>query len=359
MPGKTFAMKRVRWHLLPILVSIILAPAGFGAEVISESFVTTEVTIVGADTKAFQDTWLSSPMVSPFVAAGMVTSLGSNTLYDAEGEWSADQFNGVNGPYYVEFNSGYMADIVKTDPATRTLSVSGDLRPYVTGGEAYRIRKHFTIGDIFGAQNEAGLTGGLNDAQADTILLQAPGRATTIFYLAHPKLHGWVKIPDGSSPAIPNNVFAPYEPAAGVIIYPEQGIMIRRKAAQSSSFHMRGQVKTTPTKVPVYPGWNVLGTLKSFRNVKLADLKLYTGDAASGLNGGKNDAVGDNLMLIQPDGSTVTYWYCPVAYGDGMGWRKVAPGVPIANDDVIAPGTVFLLCRKAPWGVFTWEIPSE
>ena len=102
-------------------------------------------------------TYLALQVLQPSVAAGLVGSISANTLSDSEAAWSTDQFNGAAGAHFVEFDSGFMADIEAT--SADTLTLAGSIEGLIQPGEAYRIRPHSTLDSIFGADNSAGLKG--------------------------------------------------------------------------------------------------------------------------------------------------------------------------------------------------------
>ena len=110
---------------------------------------------------------------------------------------------------------------------------------------------------------------------------------------------------------------------------------------------------------PVVTGYNLVGTLKSLSSLSLSGLNLYTGSAATGLAYGPNPSKSDNLLVVQPDGSTTTYFYYrdDSVVGGPQGWVDAAfnfvPGVQLKA------GSAFFILRKAPQGGFSWTIPAE
>jgi hypothetical protein len=305
----------------------------------------TDTVIRGSGSLGSTTTLFSQRMVSPILSAGKITSISSSGINDTNAAFVTGQF-GTNGmPAYLEFDNGTMLDIVNTTPQSVSLVAN------VTGlavGDAYRIRAHSTVASIFGINNAAGLTGGPNASQADTVTLLIPEtqQTITLFYYANPSFttwEGWVR-QDTFSPD-PNE-----------IIYPEQGIMIRRIIPGDLNLFLCGPIKSGPTVVPVQPGYNLVGTLKSLSTVPVSGLNLFTGFSSTGVIGGTQPSTGDNLIMVNQDGSVATFFYF---YSPGVfqGWVN-ASGYTLAGGVLIPPGTAFFINRHGLGG-FTWTIPAE
>jgi hypothetical protein len=139
------------------------------------------------------------------------------------------------------------------------------------------------------------------------------------------------------------------------VIYPGQGVIVRRIATSDTHLYLCGPAKTGPTVVPVQPGYNLVGTLSSVSSVPLEGLNLYTGDPTTGLIAGTTASTADNVLVIQPDGSTSAYFYTdlPGVYQGFLdAGRHAAPNVQISA------GSVFIIKRQRA-GPFTWTIPAE
>jgi hypothetical protein len=286
----------------------------------------------------------SQRMVRPILSAGTVASLQNALLVDTNAAFANAEF-GTNGmPAYVEFDNGAMADIADTVGVTKNLVLAGTLGSLASPGDAYRVRAHFTIASVFGTNNEAGLKAGVTAAQADTISLIIPEtqRTMTVFYLSNAFAHGWA-LADRSA-LVPDQV-----------IYPEQGVMVRRIAPSDTHVYLCGPVKTGEAIVPVQPGYNLVGTLKSLNSVPLEGLNLYTGDSTTGLFAGQTASAADNLVVVQPNGVIATYFYFDMP-GVYQGWADGSRH-PAVNVQIPA-GSAFFIKRQHP-GAFTWTIPAE
>ena len=132
--------------------------------------------------------------------------------------------------------------------------------------------------------------------------------------------------------------------------------MVHRIAASDAHLYLCGPIKTEATIVPVQPGYNLLGTLKSLSSVTLSNLNLYTGSAATGIVGGLNPSAADNLIVVEPDGSVTTYFYYN-QMGGYQGWIN-ASGFIVSDGVPIAPGSAFFI-NRAQGEAFSWTDPKE
>jgi hypothetical protein len=312
-------------------------------EVTSPVWVATATTIQGNGGSGSKTTLFSQRMVLPILYAGTVSSIQTSSLMDTNANWTIGQF-GTNGTQaYVEFNNGWMADIAKSTTPT-TLALAGNLTGVVSVGDSYRIRAHFTIASLFGTNNETGLQSAGNTAQADNVMVVIPQtqQTLTVFYYDDGVSHGWLT--------------ADYNPAANLVIYPEQGLLVRRVAAGDRNLYLNGTVKTGVTVAPIEPGYNLVGTLKSLSNLTLGTLNIYTGNQTTGLASGGNTADSDTLLVVQRDGTAATYFYYKDNSGN-QGWLD-ANYNPSANVPINS-GSAFFVRRLAANGSFNWTIPAE
>jgi hypothetical protein len=312
-------------------------------ESMTDVFVAKATIIKGMTGPQAQITYFALPTMSAPAYSGVVSGIGTGTLTDASANWQQNQFNGSNGSFYAHFDVGYMADITQTDAATKTLSYPGTLPAGVAVGSKFKIRKHLTLADVFGANNQAGLLAGSSPAQADNVLLHVPETQRTLcfFYSSVPGYIGWYR--------------DDYSPANNTVIYPEQGLMIRRKITGNVVLYLCGATQNGLIRAPVYNGFNLLGTLKTTTSLQLSQLNLYTGDLNTGLAPASNPADADNVILVNPDSTTTICFYSN--YPGYVGWydSTFQPAATVA----VAPGTPFFVQRKASRGLFHWSVPQE
>ena len=284
----------------------------------------------------------SLPLVNPVRYAGVVSSVTSTNISDSKAAWSDNQFNGTNGSYYVEFQSGAMADLLKTDRTTRSLTFPSGVPTLPTVGSAYRVRKHFTVADIFGNTNQSGLTPGSNPSQADNVLVHVPQtqETLTIFYSNVPNFTGWF--------------FDNYTPAGNYVIYPEQGLFVRSRSQRNVTVYLKGTSKSSTSVSPIFPGYNLMGTLSSKKSRRLSDLNFFTGNSATGVASASNPNLGDVIILLNADTTTITYFYSN--FPGFEGWYD--SGFRAAGNDTLPAGAAFFLFRRDP-RIFFWANPTD
>jgi hypothetical protein len=335
-------MKRSRWQLASAICGLAAAlQSGVAAEATSETFVGSAALIAGNGGTGTRMTTFSMRSLRPTAYGGTVTALETSALIDSRATWTNNQYNGQNGSFFVEFESGVVADISNTDGTTKRLSVPGTLPGTIAIGSKYRIRRHWTIADLFGPNNEAGVLGGRNSTEADNVLLWSPQlqMAPKYYYRNITGFSGWY-----SGPTLAGNT----------VVYPEQGIMVDRKTNIAQTIYWAGASRPRPMVAPVFPGYNLVGTLHSTAPVRLADLNLITGDATTGLAPGLNSTEADTLHFLNGDGPPTVCYYRN--HPSSTGWRS---GATAADDLLVQPGTAFYINRKAPRALFYWMMPSE
>ena len=106
-----------------------------------------------------------------------------------------------------------------------------------------------TISDVFGASNEAGLTGSANAAASEASIIYVPNGNgfTQVFYSTLAGFDGWLNAADFSSAAeLPLNYV--------------DAIIVNEKGPDNISLVVTGMVKTSSTNLPVSEAFTYLGT---------------------------------------------------------------------------------------------------
>src|SRR5688572_17017024 len=188
---------RTRALVAWLLASACLPLRSAGEESVSETFISYASVVNGASGGSWGLTYLSLQMVRSLAAHGTLSEVGNSTVTDATAAWTENQFNNPNGSFYLSLTSGTgagkMVDISSTGAAAKTITLAENLTGVAQSGDQYEIRPHFTISDLFGANNSAGLEAGPNSIVADNIVLfMAESQvATTIFYSNVEGNTGW------------------------------------------------------------------------------------------------------------------------------------------------------------------------
>jgi uncharacterized protein (TIGR02597 family) len=327
-----------------ILIAGILASLPLTATAATEAttdpvgFITTTVT--GGSANAPVISLISPTLTRPVEWQGAITGLSGNTITVTGTPWSANQFNGANGEYYVEVFSatkpGAIFDISAT--TTSTITTLTSLGSSAVLGDSIRIRKHVTIADFLGANNSAGLLAGNDISVADEVSVYSGGNPVTYWYY------------DGTLGGNAGWVDLGFQPAGNQIIGPNEGVVIKRKASGNKSIVFSGAVKTGNTLVPIVNGLNVIGTV-SAKGLTLDTSGLLTGNPH--LTGGNDISVADELTVYSGN-NQATYWYYDGTLGGSPGWVDL--GFAASGQTAIAAGSSIVVKRKG--GPFNWELPA-
>jgi hypothetical protein len=315
----------------------------------------------GAKALSFRALGLTRPVdfqgVASAVSVNPLNSQTPDSISATSPGWVTNQFNGANGKYYVELlgaagiaGAGTTYDILSTTVAfdsntqviTGTLTLAQRLADNVSGTPGFRIRKHWTIADVFGATNNQGLAGGTYTT-ADLIQVYSGG--TYLKYYYNTAAAGWRQGTD------------PTTDVAGTVLYPDDGLVIIRQGAnttQTTQVVLTGAVKTGQTSFPIVPGQNFLANPYA-GPMTLASSNLYTNDPATGLAAGFATTA-DQVLIY--NGATYDTYYYSAGGSPGTGWRKVTGGAADASATPIPAGYSFVVRRVNP-GSFNWVSPQH
>lgn len=327
-------------------------------------FMTIPVNAAGAPggkAISFRSLGLARPVdfqgIASAVSANPVNSPTPDSISITSPGWTANQFDGANGKYYVELvgtagtaGVGTTYDIVSTtlttNPTTQvvtgTLTLAQRLADNVAGTPAFRIRKHWTIADAFGATNDKGLAGG-TATTAD--IIQVAAGATLLKYYYNTAAAGWRVGTDTATDV------------GGTVLYPDDGLVFIRQganAAQATQVVVMGAVKTGQSSFPVVPGQNFLANPYA-APMTLASSNLYTTNPATGLAAGFATTA-DQVLIY--NGTTYDTYYYSAGGTPGVGWRKVTGGTADASATPIPAGSSFVVKRINP-GSFNWVSPQH
>ncbi|HEY6330409.1 MAG TPA: fibronectin type III domain-containing protein, partial [Blastocatellia bacterium] len=252
------------------------------------------LTIAGAyGTEARAFSCLGISLMNPVSYQGKITSSGHHSVTDVKASWTADEFNGANGEFFMEIISGpyagLMTDILATSVTGKTLATFDDLSSLLTGGELYRIRRHRTLGDVFGENNNSGLTGGSSVSAADEIMVLNPITQTFLtFYFKTGGFGGtgWRSATDAVTDA------------SGTTLYPDQGVLIVRKVPGDISLILAGTVKTGPTIVPIGANISMVANIYPAGTMTVANSGLHRADGSLGLAGGETVSSSDEVRIF-------------------------------------------------------------
>ncbi len=343
----SFSQLRIR----PLAAAILSLAAPLATTAFAQTTATTDpvgfITLNVAGTGGSSSSALSFKglgLTRPVEYQGSAETVTATTLVDNEATWTDSQFNGASGAYYVEITSGPGAgttyDVASTTAASKTITVAQNLAVGVANGATFKIRKHWTIGSVFGASNEAGLMGG-DASTADQILIFNGAGYDTYFYQTSGFGTGW---------RLASN---PSADASGSKIYPEDGLLIKRQQNAAVNVVLMGAVKLGQTSIPVVPGTNFLANVYA-APMTLATSGLFTGNVNTGLAGGTSSTA-DQVLLWNGTGYD-TYFY--QTGGFGTGWRNANNPSADAGSTPIPVGVAVVVKRSAATA-FDWKAPQH
>lgn len=298
----------------------------------------------GGETSALSFKGLS--LTRPVEYQGSAETVGANSLVDNEATWTDNQFNGANGAYFVEItngaNAGATFDIQATTAGTKTVTLVQNLPAGAAAPLTFKIRKHWTIGSVFGPANESGLGGG-NSSTADQVLV-FDGTAYDIYYYQTSGVGGigWRKAGNAVSDA------------SNAVLYSEEGVLVKRRQTGAVNIVLLGAVKTGPTLIPVSAGTNIVSNVYA-ASLTLNSSGLYTGNATTGVSGGTSNTA-DQVLVWNGIGYDV-YYYQTSGVG-GIGWRKAGDAVTDAAGATIPTGSSLVIKRRGAAG-FNWVAPQH
>ncbi len=294
-------------------------------------------------------TFVSSTLVAADTFAGASTnSLAGGTTVSAPGIPA-----GLGADYYVEIKSGpsegWWATLSGPPTGPSVAGTATVTSPFPAGlgvGTVFTIRKHQTIGGLFGA-NKPGLDPGLDLDSADEVQVLDNSTQNTSAYF-------YALAADGA----PVDGF--YDggggDANGVVIEPGASVLIKRKFGGPTSFVSNGSVKVTKTQVDIYVGDNWVSTMRA-TGVTLGAMGLDTGNTSTGVERGVDLNV-DEFQLIAADGATTNAYFAadPVAAPGFAGWYD--GGGADKNSLLIAEGQGGNVKRKFA-GSAIWTVPAQ
>lgn len=307
-------------------------------------FITLDVAGTGGATPS-QLSFRGLGLTRPIEYQGSAETVQANTLTDNEATWADNQFNGA-GAFFVEITSGPAAgttyDITATaGGASKTITVAGTLP---TGANAtFKVRKHWTIGTVFGPNNEGGLQGG-TESTADRILVYNGNGYDAYFYSTGglPGI-GWRKAGDVTNADKTNTV-----------LLPDEGLIVQRQQSAPTKVVLMGAVKTLQTSSAVIQGLNFIGNVYA-APMTLGSSGLYTGNASTGIAAG-TASTADQILIY--NGSTYdTYFYSNGGL-PGTGWRKVSGADSPQADTQLPVGSSVIIKRRNPTA-FYWVAPQH
>ena len=298
----------------------------------SEVFVAAACLLRGATNGQPVTTPVPVPYVLPSVYEGRLTAVSSNRLVDFAAGWMPNAFGA--SPFGVELESGQTLRIVTND--LNTLVLEGTPSPSPAVGGRFRVRPLLTLDEMFSQAVAPGDS--LNNADNVLLFDSAAQQTQTAFLSTNAPVPTW-RDGDGND-------------CSSAVVPSLCATLVRRRTPGDNIFISHGVLSRTSGRMTVFPGLNWIAAPAMGDPLTLVDLRLFTGNATTGLAAGTNSAVADTLMVFDVEGNSTTCFYSSAP--GASGWRDLLM-VPATN--AITAGSALLVERKAPRSSFPWRVP--
>lgn len=257
-----------------------------------------------------------------------------------------DQFNPGSLPSYaVEISTagsdqGFSSPVVDTIAASNEIVLADPVPGTVADGVIIKVWKLWTLADVFGATNTAGLTGGNTPETADLIQLPNGGGYDEYFYsTGGAQGVGWRQVGEGTA----DQAGVPLDFSAGFSLY----------ARSVKSVVIVGQVKPGKTKVTLQTGNNFVANMCPVN-------AAGTGASTEGrtlANSGLQQALAGGIAFNQADlvllwnGAGYDQYYYSTGGLLGAGWRKLGGGSADQSGVALPDGAYIIHRRGLPVSV--------
>ncbi|WP_346334171.1 hypothetical protein [Prosthecobacter sp. SYSU 5D2] len=200
--------------------------------------------------------------------------------------------------------------------------VTADLSTAPNVGDSFVIYELSTIADIFGANNSAGLHGGITPAVADIVSLTSGGEIIGYFYNTSANAWRLVSAPDGAN-------------QGDTVIESGSGVMVTRQDEGSAiTLRLSGEVVTGRHAANVGSGFSIVN------NPFLIPTTLAASSLQDNITGGTGPGAAD-IVYLESAGELTGYYYKTGGIG-GTGWRALGDNVTDQGATIIAPGKAIL-----------------
>lgn len=251
-----------------------------------------------------------------------------------------DQFNpGALPSYAVEIVSagsglGFTSVVVDTLATGNEIVLADPVPVGVADGATIKVWKLWTLADVFGATNSAGLTGGQTSATADLIQLPNGNGFDEYFYsIGGAQGVGWRLVGGGMT----DQATVPLEFSGGVAI----------RARSAKSIIIVGQVKPGKTMVTLQTGNNFVANLcpvnATGETPSTEGRTLGNSGLQTGLTGGLAYTQADLVLLW--NGQGYDQYYYSTGGLTGIGWRRTGLGRS-DKSGVALPDGAFIIFRR-------------
>lgn len=309
---------------------------------------------------------VGAPFVNPTGYQGEVGGVGAGSLTDVRATWVDSQFRPDSevATHYVEIVLASDLGVVGSwaniaGNTTDTLEIEGDWSGVLTGGEYYVVRRHRTIADVFGADNEMGIGAG-NVSNADSFaVLDSETKGYTSYYF---KSGGF----GGSGWRTTSN---PFSNQGETPLLPHQGFYYLRNRSDDADLVFYGYLKLGRSKVFLKEGVNLVNLqtpLANQRELSQQGFNMTMGavDDLVTIESGLDDvfvagqiSAADSIAVFDSDVSAYTSYYRKTAGFGGSGWRSSSNPFADRAGERLPGGASFFVRMKS--GDRVWTRPQS
>ncbi len=288
-------------------------------------------------------------LVNPAVVRGAVSAVSGSVISVSSASLNVGALLDASAAYYVELTAGpantYVGDRFDIDvAATKTsgnnsITVLSSARntlasvPSDLSGYTVAIRRHVTIGQLFGTKENQLLQGSTVVANADQLLVYntALQDFETYFFLrnAQGTTAQWRKIGGGSTSRDTE------------IIAPGQGVAVIRNTSAPVSLTWIGEVRTNNFAQPLGAGY----TLVAQPWPVSASASQRVMSHAGGWTGSTVSTQADKFLVYE-SGSFQTYFYLRNASGSTQQWRLIGGGSTNRSDEALFGADTAVMISK-------------
>ncbi len=194
------------------------------------------------------------PFYREVIFSGRPKSADRSVLSFEPGQWQQGELDLVNSSYYVEIvsgaNAGILTDIDAVNEGLMRIETADDLSALLSSEDRVVIGRHHTLFSIFGDDNRLGLKPGVNRVEADELIVFDAVRQRPDVFFFSSNLGAWVN-------SARRNLRCP-----DLILYPGQGLFLRRKDRARILYVASGPVMERSVSILVQPGINVMADVQ-------------------------------------------------------------------------------------------------
>jgi len=255
-----------------------------------------------------------------------------------------NQFNsGAMATHVLEIASGqagvgFTSIVIDTLATGNEIILEEEVPEEVGDGVTVKIWKLWTLADVFGAANSAGLTGAAVPENADLIQIPNGTDFDQYFYSTGGQgyTQGWRQVGDFTT----NQASVPLDFSGGVALF----------ARSAKSVVIVGQVKPGKTQITLQPGNNFVANLcpvnSSGDTPSQEGRELANSGLQEGLTPGINSNKADLVLFWNSTKKGYDQYYYSSGGPLGTGWRKVGAG-NADQSEVSLPDGAYIIFRRA------------